>query len=152
MNILKCFNMFNGTNLTLNSDLALVSTQVKSLLYIVGQTARESSDTSMSTCDGVRHKPGHWKINRTLAIFLLIGGYIACADPEGGGQGVQTPPPLENHKNIVFVAILVPIPLKSLSYQASFQFWAIIGTPAKRHFKMAFRWQTEDGPLIVVFG
>ena len=39
--------MFNGTNLTLNSDLALVSTQVKTLLYIVGQKARESSDTSM---------------------------------------------------------------------------------------------------------
>ena len=52
--------MFNGTNLTLNSDLPLVSTQVKSLLYIVGQKARESSDTSMSTCDGVGHIPGHW--------------------------------------------------------------------------------------------
>ena len=49
--------MFNGTNLTLNSDLALVSTQVKTLLYIVGQKARESSDTSMSTCDGVGHIP-----------------------------------------------------------------------------------------------
>ena len=45
--------------LTLNSDLAL--------LYIVGQKARESSDTSMSTCDGV----GHWKINKTLALLLL---------------------------------------------------------------------------------
>ena len=35
--------MFNGTSLTLNSDLALVSTQVKTLLYIhvVGQKARE---------------------------------------------------------------------------------------------------------------
>ena len=29
--------MFNVTNLTFNSDLALVSTQVKTLLYIVGQ-------------------------------------------------------------------------------------------------------------------
>ena len=38
--------MFNTTNFTLNSDLALVSSQ----LYIVGQKARESSDTSMSTC------------------------------------------------------------------------------------------------------
>ena len=57
--------MFNGTNLTLNSDLALVSTQVKTLLYIVGQKTRESSDTSMSTCDGERHIPGHWKINKT---------------------------------------------------------------------------------------
>ena len=63
--------MLNGTNLTLNSDLALVSTQVKTLLYIVGQKARESSDTSMFTCDGVGHLPGHWKINKTLALLLL---------------------------------------------------------------------------------
>ena len=66
--------MFNGTNLTLNSDLALVSTQVKTLLYIVGQKARESSDTSMSTCDGMGHIPRHWKINKTLALLLLTGG------------------------------------------------------------------------------
>ena len=64
--------MFNGTNLTLNSDLVLVSTQVKTLLYIAGQKARESSYTSMSTCDGVRLIPGHWKINKTLALLLLI--------------------------------------------------------------------------------
>ena len=69
--------MFNGTNFALNSDLALVSTQVKTLLYIVGQKARESSDTSMSTCDGVRHIPGHWKINKALALLLLIG---ECSD------------------------------------------------------------------------
>ena len=80
--------MFNGTNFTLNSDLALVSTQVKTLLYIVGQKARESSDTSMSTCDGVRHIPGHWKNNNALALLLLIGECSACADPEGGqGSG-----------------------------------------------------------------
>ena len=78
--------MLNGTNLTLNSDLALVSTQVKTLLYIVGQKARESSDTSMSTCDGVMQIQGHWKINKTLALLLLIGGWSAFADPEGGGD------------------------------------------------------------------
>ena len=84
--------MFNGTNPILNSDLALISTQVKSMLYIVGQKAWESSDTSMSTCDGVRHIPGHWKIKKTLALLLLIGGCSAFADPEGGGgQGVRTP-------------------------------------------------------------
>ena len=66
--------MLNGTNLTLNSDLALVSTQVKTLLYIVWQKAREKSDTSMSTCDGVGHIPGHCKINETLALLLLTGG------------------------------------------------------------------------------
>ena len=67
----------------------------------------------MLTCDGVRHIPGHWKINKMLALLLLIGGYSACADPEGGGGGQGVPTPLENHKNIVFLAILVPIPLKS---------------------------------------
>ena len=82
--------MFNGTNFTLNSDLALVSTQVKTLLYIVGQKARESSDTSMSTCDGVRHIPGHWKNNNALALLLLIGECSACADPEEG-QGSGPP-------------------------------------------------------------
>ena len=71
--------MFNGTNLTLNSDLALVSTQVKTPLYIVGQ----KQDTSMTTCTAERHIPGHWKINKTLALLLLIGGCSACADPEG---------------------------------------------------------------------
>ena len=49
----------------------------------------------------------------------------------GGGRGAG--PPLVNKKNIGFLAILVPIPLKSKSYQASFQFWAIIGMPAKLH-------------------
>ena len=51
--------MFKGTNLILNSDLALVSTQVKILLYIVGLEAGESLDTSMSTCYGVGHITGH---------------------------------------------------------------------------------------------
>ena len=53
--------MFKGTNLILNSDLALVSTQVKILLYVVGLKAGESSDTSMTTYDGVGHITGHWK-------------------------------------------------------------------------------------------
>ena len=83
--------MFNDTNLTLNSDLALVSTQVETLLYIVGQKARESSDISMSTCDGKGHIPGHWKINKTLALLFLTERLNASADPERG-QGVRTSP------------------------------------------------------------
>ena len=66
--------MFNGTNPTLNSDMALVSTKVKTLLYTVGLKAGELSGTSMPICDGVGHIPGHWKINKTLALLLLIGG------------------------------------------------------------------------------
>ena len=67
--------MFKGTNLILNSDLALVSTQVKILLYIVGLEAGESFDTSMSTCDGVWHITGHWKINKTLSP-IFVGGVV----------------------------------------------------------------------------
>ena len=48
----------------------------------------------------------------------------------GGGQGVRTTP-LKNHKNIGFPSNIDPDPLKSQSYQASIQWWAIIGTQAK---------------------
>ena len=50
-----------SAKISLNSDMALVFTQVKILLYIVGLKAGESSDTStcMSTSDGVGHIPGH---------------------------------------------------------------------------------------------
>ena len=74
---------------------------------------------------------------------------LPCADREGGqGSG---PPPLKNHKNIGFSSNTGPDPLKNCSYQSSIQWWAIIGTPAKRHF-MAFRWRADDDPLIVVLG
>ena len=46
---------------------------------------------------------------------LVSGLHVsACADPEGGGQGVRTPPPppLENYKNIGFLRNTSPDPLK----------------------------------------
>ena len=132
--------MFNGTNFTLNSDLALVSTQVKTLLYIVGQKARESSDTGMSTCDGVRHIPGHWKINKALALLLLIGECSACADPEGGLD------PLENHKNIVFLSNTGPptIPLNRKATKPPSQL-SILGH--NRHAsETPFKWRFAGGP------
>ena len=61
--------MFKGTNLIINSDLALVSTKVKILLYIVGLEAGESFDTSMSTCDGVGQKQGTGKSTRCYPHF-----------------------------------------------------------------------------------
>ena len=68
--------MFKGNYLILNADLAVVPTQVKILLYIVGLKAGESSDTSMFTCDRVGHITGHWKINKTLAPLLLKGWVV----------------------------------------------------------------------------
>ena len=50
-----------------------------------------------------------------------------------GGQGVRTPPPPKNHKNIGFLSNTGPDPLKNhKATQARVQFRAIIGTPAKR--------------------
>ena len=74
-----------------------------------------------------------------------------CGSGGGGGRGSGSPPPLENHKYVGFVEILVPIPLKSLSYQASFQFWAIIGTAATRHLisLAGRRWPAYSGIWII---
>ena len=55
----------------------------------------------------------------------------------GGGTGGPDPPPppLKNHKNIGFPINIDLDPLKITKlYQASIQWWAIIGMPAKRHF------------------
>ena len=64
----------------------------------------------------------------------------------GGGGG---PDPPRKSQKYSFLAILVPIPLKSQSYQASFQFWAIMGTPAKLHLNgvslAGRRWPANSG-------
>ena len=76
------------------------------------------------------------------------------ADPKGRAGSPPPPPPEKNHKNLGFQSNIDSDPLKkSQSFQASIQCWAIIGTPAKRHFiKMAFHWWANDGPHIVVCG
>ena len=132
--------MFNGTNLTLNSDLALVSTQVKTLLHIVGQKARESSDTGMSTCDGVRHIPGHWKISKSLDLLLLIGGRSACADLEGD-RGSGHPPPPRKPQKYRFFSNTHPEPLKIVKLPSQL---SILGH--NRHgSKTPFKWRFAGG-------
>ena len=85
-----------------------------------------------------------WDVHCVL--FLNKIHWLSCADPEGDrGSG----PP--EKKNIGFSSNTGPDPLRNHCYQASIQCWAIIGTPAKRHL-MAFRWQADDVPLIVVLG
>ena len=60
---------------------------------------------------------------------------VSMRGPKGGEQGVRTPLPHpvtpQNQNFMGFLAILVPIPWKSQSYQANIQCWAIIGTPVK---------------------
>ena len=57
-----------------------------------------------------------------------------CESRGGGGGVTGGSDHPENHKIIGFPNNIDMDLLKSQSYQASIQWWAIIGTPAKRHF------------------
>ena len=61
-------------------------------------------------------------------------------------------PPFKNHKNIGFLSNTGPDPLKSQSYKASIQCWAIIGPPAKRNLNGVTLAGRYDGPLLMLFG
>ena len=74
---------------------------------------------------------GYYYSQPLIQLLHHLKSIVSWVDPDGGGggggQGVPTPPPppppppLENHKNIGALAMLV----RSQSYQASIQFWAI---------------------------
>ena len=62
----------------------------------------------------------------------------SCADPEGMGQGVQTPPPRKITKYWVSYQYWSGSPVKPQSNQASIQCWATFGPPA--NVSLASRW------------
>ena len=69
------------------------------------------------------------------SLIVTFPGQLSCLRMkhnhewiERGAGGPDNPLKIQ-----AFLAILVRIPSKSQSYQASIQCWAIIGTPAKRH-------------------
>ena len=74
-----------------------------------------------------------------------------CSDPEGG-QGVRTPLPLKNHKNIGFLCNTGPDPLKN--HKTAKQAFNVGPSFARQRntIEMAFRWRANDGRLLVVFG
>ena len=85
----------------------------------------------------------HWSIPLLAPFFNVQWMHAACtlsepseiwADPEGG-QGIRTHPPTQITKYKVSKKFLSGSPEKSQSYQAKYQCWAIIGTPAKRHWR-----------------
>ena len=81
---------------------------------------------------------------------------VPCADPEGGGEvrwsgPPPPPPPLERSQKyrISYQDWAGSLKFSKFSnYEASVERWAIIGTPAKRHF----RWRADESPLLVIFG
>ena len=79
--------------------------------------------------------------------------YCPCADPGRGGQGVQNPSPGKSQRyNRVPYQYWSGSPEKSHSYQASIQYFAIIGMPAKRYSNYSSLLVVLIGPLLVVFG
>ena len=61
-----------------------------------------------------------------------------CTDPEGGGGGAGDPDPMKNHKNIRSLSNTGLDPLKyHKAAKGSIQYWAIIGSLAKRHLNGA---------------
>ena len=76
-----------------------------------------------------------------------------CADPErGGGGGAEGPDtPSKNHKNIGFLSNTGLDPLKN---QKATQPTFNVGPSSARRrnaISLAFRWQADDGPLLVLF-
>ena len=71
---------------------------------------------------------------RIYNAFNVSGILYGMRGSRGVGVRESGPPtPPEKSQNIWFLSITGPDPLKSQRYQASIQFWAIIGTPVKRH-------------------
>ena len=93
----------------------------------------------MSTCDGVMHIPGHWKINKTLALLLHIGGYSAWWDPEGGTGGPDPPRKSQKYR---FLSNTDPDPLKIVKLPSQL---SIFGH--NRHAsETPFKWWFAGGP------
>ena len=69
------------------------------------------------------------------SLFVPLNLIDSCAHPEGG-QGVQTPPPLKNHRNIRFLSNTGP---DSLENHAIIQRWAIVGPHSKKHFNIGIK-------------
>ena len=74
----------------------------------------------------------------------------ALIQRRGGGQGVQTPPPLKNHKNIGVLSNTRPVPLKN--YKAAKPVFNVGPSSARQRnaIKMTFRWRADNGPIILV--
>ena len=68
----------------------------------------------------------------------------------GGGHGVSTPP--ENSQKIGFLSCTGPDPLKN--HKATKPAFNVGPSSARQRnaIEMAFHWQVEDGPFIVIFG
>ena len=75
---------------------------------------------------------------------------LPCADPEGRGQGVRTPPPEKPHKYRVYWQYWSGSPEIHTATKPVFNAGAS-SARQRNAIKMAFRWRTDDGPPIVIF-
>ena len=86
-------------------------------------------------------------------MFRLTEFWGLCMCGSRGGEGGSgPPPPLKNHKNIGCLSNSGPDLLKN--YEATEPAFNVGPSSARQQniILMAFCWQADDGPLIVVFG
>ena len=86
-----------------------------------------------------------------LLVNVLTYMYEICSDPEGG-QGVRTPPPLKNHKNIGFISNTGPDPLKNNKTTKPVLNVGPTLAHQRNAISMAFRWRADYGLILAVFG
>ena len=92
---------------------------------------------------GLSPTPQVHPVNQTKA-FNLQSCLISCADPEGGGAGVWTPP-LKNHKNLGFLSDSGPDPLKI--HKATEPAFSMLGHH-QHASKTPFKWHFAGGQMM----
>ena len=78
--------------------------------------------------------------------YIYIHGWIVFTVGGGGGTGGPDPP--EKSQNIGFPSNTGQDPIKSTRLPGQHS----ISGHHRHASEMAFRWQADDGPLVVVFG
>ena len=74
-------------------------------------------------------------------------GHNTWADPEGGTGGLDSPPPLKNHKNIGFLSNTGPDPLKNHKATKPPSQHSMLG-PHRPASEMPFKWHFADAQMM----
>ena len=115
----RCIEAFYAPTGNLKKGVLAVARHL--IVWICKVNFRDPKHFISHVCERVRDRNERkWWVYRNC-LFMPDSSW---ADPEG-----DRPHPWK----IGFLSMLVRFPLKSQSYQASIRYWAISGTPAKRH-------------------
>ena len=80
-------------------------------------------------------------------LFLMEQNEASTWRIQRGGQGLRTPPPLKNRKNIGFLSNIDLDPLKITRPPSQHSMVGPLSARQRNAISMAFLWQADDGPL-----